>query len=228
MLPDDLINASENAPEAGFASVNYGKLSVAVNAVSWKDKTKASRLLKAGEKAVPNETLELEFTVNISELNPALEFEYVRNVSVRKSGRQLSDWAEIVLPSLETIFGKASWAKAILSSPYVEVEDVGNVAGNASKKTGKVFGVPKFLRSFPDKASCQAARDARFVKSGSAPAESTSATSATPAEPTPEILNQVKALWQSVGKETGRTMLQSKPFGPYEPDVLIKLAGVEA
>jgi hypothetical protein len=220
--PSQLIDASDNAPEAGFAPVNYGKLDVVINAISWKDKVKGVRPLKAGEKASNGETLELEFSVEIAEFNPALEFKYTRNVPIRKSGRQLADWAEIVLPSLEKVFGgNGAWAKAILAHPYVEVEDAPNINGGVSK-SGKVWGVPKFLSTFKTTAECQAARDKRFGPSGTsgtAPANVPSGT------PDATVIGQVRSLIQSVGEKMAHDMLaEKKPFGDFDADQLIALA----
>ena len=221
--PSQLIEANDNAPEAGFASVNYGKLDVTINAISWKDKVKAVRALKSGEKASNGETLELEFSVDIAEFNPALEFKYTRNVPIRKSGRQLADWAEIVLPSLEKTFGgNGAWAKAILAHPYVEVEDCPNINGGTSK-SGKVWGVPKFLSTFKTSAACQAARDKRFGQSGTA--SGTAPANVASGTPDATVIGQVKSLIQSVGEKMAHDMLaEKKPFGDFDADNLIALA----
>src|SRR5574341_1006516 len=133
-------DAADNAPEAGYANINYGRLDVIPRAVSWhtteeyndqgkKKRESTKRDMKEGDTLKEGESLELNFIVNISELNPNIQFEYERNVTVRKSGRVKTDWSEIVEPSLIAVFGK-QWAKAILGKGlYVEVEGVPNVAG---------------------------------------------------------------------------------------------------
>lgn len=218
---DVLEQMIEEAPEAGFAAVNYGKLTVKMSGISWVDRKPIRRELKKGERVNPGETLELEFTVHISELNPALEFEYTRNTSIRKSGRVLSDWQEVVEPSLKATFGD-KYVEKLFKEPYVCVEDVDNVTGNTSKKTGKLLGVPKFLAVYADKAACQKARDERFGASGTTAAAPAQATATTL---TPEIVGQTKALIQSVGVDMARSMLaEKKPFGDFDADTLVSAA----
>jgi len=214
---DTLQEMADNAPEAGFVNINYGKLSIIPNVVTWENKVPTKVPLKKGQVLGAQESLELVIGIDIQELNPALEFTYERNVNVKKSGRILTDWSEIVEPSLVEVFGKA-WTSKATSGPYVEVEDVPNVTGNASKKTGKVFTVPKILRTFKNKAECQAAREERFAKKDG---------SAAPAggfdTPPDEIVEQVKGLVASVGADQTKTMIDNMSFGNYDPELLFRL-----
>lgn len=217
---------ADEAPEAGFAPVNYGRLTATPMVVTFgkgddKHAPPERKPMKDGQTLAQNQQLELKIEVNISELNPSLQFEYERSVAIRKSGRNKTDWSEIVLPSLIAVFGE-DWADAILKSPYVEVEDVNNVNQTMNKAGTRVLGVPKFLRVFKNKAECVAAREARFGGAGASSGSGSGDVSSVPGE----IIEQVKGLAKSVGRDAAAKMLESHPFGPYEPENLLELAGV--
>ncbi len=220
--PSQIGEMVTNAPEAGFAPINYGKLSVVAQVLAWKqdpdDEKKRNPVrseLQKGQKLGKGEILELKFSVDVSEFNPALEFQYERTISVRKtSAREKTDWTEIVEPSLLAVFGK-EWIKAVAKHPYVEVEDVPNVLGKVSGKSGKTFGVPKFLRIFASAAEAKKAREDRFGAAGEAAAN---------VLPPDQTIGQVKSLIDSVGEETALEMLSSRPFGNFDPQVLVEMA----
>lgn len=220
--PDQLGQLADSAPEAGFAPINYGKLTVDAKVLTWKrtegePSTPVRTDLKKGQVLARGETLELTFTVDIAEFNPALQFEYARSVSVQKSSaRQKTDWTEIVEPSLIATFGK-DWPKAISTKPYVEVEDAVNINGKLSK-SGKAFGVPKFLKKYANAAACQKAREERF---GTAAAP---ATDATPGIPPDAVVTQTVNLIKGIGAAAARPMLDNHPFGNFDPDVLFAMA----
>jgi hypothetical protein len=221
--PKSLQQAVDAAPEAGMANINFGKLSAEPQVATWSDGPEGGRVKTVapwtGQTLTRDQSLEIKFTVNISELNPKLEFEYERSIVVRKSGRVKTDWSEIVEASLLEVFGK-NWANEIAKSPYVGVEDFPNVAGNASKK-GKVFGVPKFLAVYKSKEECMKAREDRYGKKADGGTEGVVAPGAVPQE----VVNNVKALLASLGsEEQAMAMLAAKPFGNYDPAVLITLA----
>lgn len=221
--PKSLQQAVDSAPEAGMANINFGKLTAEPQVATWSDGPEGGRVKTVapwtGQTLTRDQSLEIKFVVNISELNPKLEFEYERSIVVRKSGRVKTDWTEIVEASLLEVFGK-NWANEIAKSPYVAVEDFPNVAGNASKK-GKIFGVPKFLSAYKSKAECITAREERYGKKSSGDDAPVAAVGAVPQE----VVNNVKALLASLGsEEQAMSMLAAKPFGNYEPAVLIALA----
>jgi len=210
--PDALGTLVANAPEAGLAPVNYGKLTVDAHVLTWNRasdgvSTPERRDLKKGETLSKGQTLELQFSVDIQEFNPNLQFEYLRTVSVQKtSARQKTDWTEIVEPSLIKVFGK-NWPAEIAKHPYVEVEDAPNIMGKVSK-SGKTFGVPKFLTKFANAAACQAAREKRFgTSAAAAPAESGDGI------PPDGVITQTANLIKGVGATVARQMLESYPFG---------------
>jgi hypothetical protein len=213
---------ADSAPTAGFVNVNYGKLIVTPLVVEWKEvdgvRSPVKHALKEGEELQEGQQLELSFKVMISELNPALTFEYERNVPVKNSGGQKTDWDEIVRPALEKVFGKNAWADAIEKQPYVAVEDTPNLAGRASG-SGKVYGIPKVTAKFASKEECVKAHDARYHKKGDAGAEEVD-----PTQPSPEAIEKTVALIASVGEKKARTMLDKKPFGDFDPDILFALA----
>lgn len=168
---------ANEAPMAGFANVNYGRVSLTAQVVTWESDSNGKRTaIKSdytGGKVPDGAYLELTFSIDVTELNAKMEFPFSRRVNMKRSGpRVKTEWSEIVLPSLEATFGK-DWAKALTKSPYVEVEDNVDMAV-PSKKDGKLYGCPKFLRTFKSKAACEQARAERFRKSnsnGSAPDE---------------------------------------------------------
>lgn len=231
---DQVQKMAEEAPEAGFPQVNFGQLTAVPVVIRWSSNTSEDgtvvrsperRALKDGETLAEGEGLEIQFKVEISELNPQLEFDYERSVPVRKSGRVKTDWAEIVLPSLEKVFGK-DWGRAIIGKhPYVLVEDVTNIAGKSSK-SGKLLGVPKFLAVYKNREECKTARDARFTKPVTAVAvpEEESATAVQMPTPDEKIIKQVKSLVGSVGATAAKKMLEGHPFGEFDPDYLLEQA----
>lgn len=230
---DQVQKLAEEAPEAGYANVNFGKLTAIPVVINWTTDGDGVRKperkpLKDGAALAEGESLEIQFKVEISELNPNLEFDYERSVPVRKSGRVKTDWSEIVLPSLEYVFGK-DWGKAIIGkNPYVLVEDAANIAGKASA-TGRVYGVPKFLQVFKSKAECQAARDIRFAKHDAAtpvPAEEGAVETDGPVVDD-AVIKQVKSLVDSVGEKKAAKMLESRPFGDFDPEFLLGLLKTE-
>ena len=207
---DKLVNA---APSDEFVNSNFGKLTVNPQVLTWEDRVPSRRPLKDDEDTLPSgATLEMSFAVEVSELNTNLQWDYERNVAVRNSGAsRLTDWGEIVLPSLIKTFGN-DWVKAVGKAPYVECHDVPNIQGKKTK-AGKIFGVPKFVKLFSSRAACVAARDERFGGSNG--------------DGIPDsVVAQAKGLIDSVGEDVAREMLETKkPFGNYEADALITAAG---
>ena len=216
---------SDAAPEAGFVNINFGKLVVKPMVVKWLDKdgvrTPDKRELKDGEELQDGEQLELDIKVLISELNPALAWDYHKNVTVKNSGTQKTDWNETVRPSFERVFGKTVWADALEKQPYVAVEDVPNLAGKSSD-AGKVYGVPKVIARYASKEECIKARDARYPKK----AEGETAVEVDSGNPPQSVIEQAKSLVASVGRDKALKMLSKKPFGDYDADTLFALAVV--
>ena len=169
--------------------------------------------MKAGVPLTPQQTLELEFEVEIAEFNPALEFTYSRKVNVKKSGTIKTDWSEIVEPSLISVFGK-NWAKSVMDNPYVEVEDAPNIAGKASS-AGKLYGVPKFIRMFTDKTACGKAREEKY---GS---KDDGVISEIPKKTVKQVAELIKSLKND---ESVMEMLNNKSFGNYDPKTLFDKA----
>ena len=218
----EISEAINNAPDAGFVNVNFGKLTMYPQIVKWGknadgSRTATKRPMKKGDKAGPGESIEMYFNVNISEFNPALDFAYERNVAIRKStAKDKSDWTEIVEPSLIAVFG-ASWLAKAVSRPYVAIEDVANCNGATSKKSGKVLTVPKVIMAYASAVQCKAARDAKYATvdgAANADAELTA------------VVAQVKGLVSAVGgdMDTVRGLLANAPYNKYDADQLMALA----
>lgn len=222
---DKIQGMAENAPEAGFAAVNFGKLTVTPLVVSWATETKDGaeirvankRPLAENEELAEGQQMEFLFSVDISEFNPALTWAYERSVPVKRSGVKVkTDWSEIVLPSIISVFGE-KWAEKFAKQPYVCIEDVENFNGNTSKKSGKVLLIPKFVALYKNKAECLAAREKRFPKREEAGVAETTEIPAI-------VITSTKALIESIGEDAARKALANHPFGDYDPDTLIALA----
>jgi len=118
------------------------------------------------------ETFQLRFTIGVNVLNPALDFEYEREVAVLAgNGKVKTDWEEIVLPSLVRLFGKDWNTKLIPASGkkakvyYVAAENVDSlrpVKPQTDGTPGKNYGVPKFIALYEDLDECREARDKRY------------------------------------------------------------------
>ena len=216
---------SNTAPAAGYGpNVNFGRLVATPMVKRFKGKGEMPDVfdLKDGYDLQAKEFMIVKFSITLSEFNPNLEFDYERSVDIRKSSETTkSDWAEIVEPSLIKAFGN-NWGDVILSKPYVEVEDVPNVAGTVSK-SGKLLMVPRFVKMFKTKAECAAAREARF--GSGATGGGSDATEESPAE----VIASVKGLVKSVGSvDKARNMIEENhPFGEYDTEALLAAAGAK-
>lgn len=220
---DKVKKAAEEAPSAGYVNVNFGKLTTAVNILEWKEvdgvRTPIRTPFQEDQEVKKNQNLELTFKIEISELNPKLDFDYERNVLIKKSstdGKFLTDWSEVVLPSLEKVFG-ADWATAVTSKKgvYVAAEHCDSVI--APKPGKKNYGVPKFIAKYKDLATCTAARDERYGSKAGIEEEETAL-----GVPT-SVIDQAKALFKSLGnnEKQFKKMLDGKPFGEYEPEAIL-------
>lgn len=217
-MPFNFQKANENAPEAGFAPINYGKLTVEAMALRWQDGQPIRRSLADDPTLKSGETAEMIIKVDIAELNPKLDFAYERSINIQRSGNgQLTDWSEIVLPSLIATYGE-NWGDAISVPHYVAIEDVENVNGKESK-SGKMLRTPKFVAKYADKAACVAAREARF---GSGSGNAAPAASGTIP---PAVVAEVKSLIQSANVDVARNIAETTaPYNQYNTDVLMALA----
>ena len=216
----DTLNAAiAAAPEAGFVNVNFGRLTIKPMIVEWGAKDTATgkskkvvRALRPGEKS---DNIEIHIIVDIREFNQALEFDYDRNVPLRKSSdRGKSDWTEIVEPALVQLLGQ-HWTQVAKTHPYVAVEDVPNVNKMTSKSTGKVYNVPKLIAVYSSMLECKTARDARY--SGSSKAAD---------EEMKSVVEMVRGLISAVGGnlEEVRPLLDTEPYNKYNAEQLIVLA----
>lgn len=233
-MPTNLVNQMkkqiDEAPEAQpFVNANMGKLTITPYVMNWTEDETGKRMPERKElpedyELQKGENFELLFSVDIQELNPALQFKYERNVQIRKSNLEvephiLTDWSEIVEPSLLAVFG-ANWLEAVMKQPYVEIEDVPNITGRKGKpkdgKEGKIFGVPKFVHTFKSHSECEAAHAERFGKA--------SANDAIPIE----VITKTKGLLASLKGNDKKVldMLAKKPFGDYDPEEILALAKV--
>lgn len=251
-LLDEIIN---NAPTAGFGPrVQYGKitLSIIVNKFNKNTSKYDTRPYKSGERLKEGEYFQFTFESDMSEINDALTNPYKRRVDVRRSsnkgkeGEVLTDWSEIVEPSLLAVFGK-DWYKTMLTKGvYAEWEDANTV--EIDRKTKKLKGfyrqdkatkeyildeagnqiylvnsVPRFLRSFKSKAECQAAHDERYTKKEDAMAFGDDG------KIPDEVINTVVGLLQAVdGQNAIDILTENAPYNLYDLTELLTAAGANA
>lgn len=219
---DQVQKYADEAPEAGFRQLQYGKLTITPLVVTWGGKGVAPVVneMAEGQELKDRETLRLRFSIDIQEFNPQLEFEWYREVDVRKSGKgadNKTDWGEIVEPSLRDVFGdKQALTKA--QGAYVEVEDVPSTRGTYTNKQGetKQLNTVKFLRKFANKEECLVARNETYKKS-----EDT--VSGLPAN----VVEQVKNLYQSVSQndETFKSIVGGiDELKQYDAEILLAAA----
>jgi hypothetical protein len=215
----------EEAPVAGFANVNYGKLAFEVSILSFVDKADGSgareayRVPYVDRPLKDGENIELTFEIGIMEINPKLTFNFKRNVIMKKTsadGKTKADWDQVVLPSLIATFGK-DWAK-VISDPkkpvYVAAEAPDSV--QPIKEGKKNYGTIKFIQKFKNLEECKAARDERYGSKGEAVEEDGVGIPAA-------IIDQAKGVWASLkGNEaTFRKMMASDPFSAYDVDAIL-------
>ena len=123
------------AADAFSVRVNYGKLTIKPSRhTHWQDingvRTPVEVTVEQFRQlSTRDRTLELEFSVDIKEFDPTLEFEYERRVNI--SGGN-TDWGKIVQPSLGKLLDKntmKSYVKVVnaINGKYVEVQDVPQV-----------------------------------------------------------------------------------------------------
>jgi len=164
---DQIKKAVDAAPArevSGF--IQYGKLHAEVNVLEWQGKGKEPKRtpFKDGMKIVAGkQSLEARFTIDVQEINPALQFEtWSRNLLIEKNsanGKIKTDWQETVLPSLEKVFGDKWPAIFEGKEYYVECEQA---PSQYVKEGARDYGAPKFLRKFKNMEECIEARNERF------------------------------------------------------------------
>lgn len=129
----------KNAPTAGFGpSATFGKCVLdTIQLVHWDTTQKkfVSRDWNGTDKAAEKEYFQITLVIDLSEINPALDFEWKRRIDIKHNGRtskgekdlkNLTDWDETIEPSLLSAIGK-DWLKKLSKGVYVEVEDAETV-----------------------------------------------------------------------------------------------------
>jgi hypothetical protein len=231
-------------------NVNFGPLTVTPIVLRWNGRGAGARPektplaeymrqhgLKESDdvELAPGESFQLHFDIDISELNPSLDFHYEREIAILLSSPKVkTSWSEIVQPSLEKVFGK-NWEEKILpngkkSAPvvYVAAEAVDPV--EPVKEGKKTYSVPRFIAAYPSLEACREARDERY------PPRDTEAEMAFGPEGDDEeleegefpqdVIEQVQELFNSTRKNRKQTlkMLENKPLGDYDAEELFKAA----
>ncbi len=168
-----------------------------------------------------NESFQLHFDIDVSDLNPSLNFHYERDIAILESNHSgktpiLTDWSEIVLPSLIATFGD-NWYTRILPNGkkpapvlWVAAEQVESL--KPVKEDGKVYKVPKFIAVYKNREECIAARDERYPSKEEASGGEDGSDEET--EFSEELLNDVYALYTSAKKNRKATLklLSQKPY----------------
>jgi hypothetical protein len=256
----------DEAPVAtgGGANVNFGSMTVMPIIIRWKgrgqkpDKYTLPEYVKEfglkNEEEIEleegKESFQLAFDIDITEINPALDFHFQREIDIKVSNKTnkdpnkwlLTSWSEIVQPSLVKVFGK-EWEDKLISngksSPTVYVAAEAVEAIEPPKGDKKPYKVPKFIGVYKTLEECKAAHDLRYpprdaeaemtfgpddeeeVEAGEEEVEE--------GDIPADVIKQVVTLYNSNVKNKKRTkkMLEGNPFGNYDPDELLEAAGIE-
>lgn len=187
-----------------------------------------------------NDAFNLRFEINVKDLNENLSFEmWTREVPILASNKSnpdkskwlLTDWSEIVEPSLVKVFG-ANWYEVLIGTEkkpakefYVACEQADSL--RKPKEGVKNYGVPKFIAKFANRDECVRARDERYgKKTGEDPELGGEEEEGIP----DEAIAQATSLWLSFKKNDDKTMkmLVKQPFGPYDPEALLKAVKAES
>lgn len=234
-LLDEMV---KEAPTAGFGpNVNFGKCTMEVVIMAWKDRQPQPRPFKKGEVLKEGEYLQITFHVDVAELNPALSNEYKRRVDVKKSGpKSKTDWSETVEPSLKKVFGP-DWSKKLGKGAYIEIEDAETVE---TDKNGNLRGwdkeqddgttkhytntAPRFVRVFKSKADCEAARAERFAKREEGGGED-GGDGEIPAKVISDVQGLMKAL--NDDDQVREILASNAPYNAYDTEALLKAANAK-
>lgn len=163
--------AQENAQSAGFS--NFGKLTVTqVGMKKWNRDAdgnivgRPSDITGAEWDKLPKKDkfVEVMFSIDVQEFNPELQFTYERKVSI--IGGKKSDWAQIVSPSIDKVFGKGKMLSQ-LNGLYVEVQDVPQI-------NDPQYNTIQFVRVFKNRDEAFAAYQEKKGGGKSAPVASDS------------------------------------------------------
>ena len=152
-------DVDEQAEKSQSALSNFGQLAITVaRRIHWSDEgvldvtEEIYNALPAGKKS-----LELLFSVNISEFNPDLDWTHERKVRIGDK-----DWHKALVPSLRAILGNDTMSKGNFSATlqtidgkYVEVTDV-------PQASNPEYGTIKFLTIFNSREEAFAAYSARL------------------------------------------------------------------
>jgi len=224
-LRDQIQKAIENAPVAtGGSFVQYGKLTCAIFITTFHGKgEKPTRKPYTEDAEIDerNQVLEVEFVIDVKELNPSLNFDnWTRRIQIKNSGSKVkTDWAETVKPALERVFG-AKWVDVVSGTlkPYVECEQADSQF--VRRDAEKDYGVPKILRAFKSRDECAEARTERY----GAPVSSSSDEEADEELGIPaEVISQAKGLKKSIknAKKLREIFETTEPFSDYDVDAIM-------
>lgn len=234
-------------------NVNFGPLVVTPLVVRWKgqgnqpDKMTLDEYMKAHglkedddiELEEGKESFQLHYDIDVSDLNPSLNFHYERDVSVQNSNKTnkdpkkwvLTDWDETVLPSQVKVFGE-NWYSRILPNGKKAAPELWVAAENVDslvppKEGKKNYGVPKFVGIYKDRDACIKARDERYPpREESGQAVDSEDEEIQEGEFPTDVLESVVNLYNSTRKNRKSTlkMLESQPFGEYDPAEVLEAA----
>lgn len=239
-----------DAPEVQpMVNVNFGPLTVTPIIKTFKGKGNKPVVVTleefAEEQGVPvddvklsgNDAFNLRFEIEVKDLNENLTFDmWTREVPILASNKSspdkakwlLTDWSEIVEPSLVKVFGQ-NWYDLLIGTEkkpakvfYVACEQADSL--RKPKEGSKNYGVPKFIAKFANRDECVRARDERYGKKTEEDLDLTDEEA--DGEIPEDVVAQAHSLWLSFKKNDEKTMkmLQKNPFGEYDAEVLLKLA----
>lgn len=230
---------------AGGNNVNFGPTTFTPIIVRWKGKGQKPDKFTLPEYVKENglddvddieltpgkESFQLHIDIDVSALNPSLNFHVERDVSVTESNKTskdpkkhiLTSWSEIVEPSLVAVFGD-EWYKKIVPNGKKDTPVFFTAAENVDPvepvkdAEAKVYQMPKFIAVYKTLDECRTARDKRYPSRDDAEAVAFGPDDETEEEEgsfPEEVLEQVRDLYKSTrkNKKQTMTMLKSNPFG---------------
>lgn len=231
-----LAEIEEGSAGSTFNYSNFGDTwidNITLN--SWnKDTNKYERVAYKGQKFDASKA-HIEFQLHqVIEKKDGTEYTKTWYIDKRTSGKRpqdKKDWHEITKPSAVGVFGnEAAFFKAMGKHALCLIEDFEtgkyreDKNGKVDEATGaiKSYAVtaPKFLAVYKSKAEMEAARTERFTRKQNEDM-SFGDDGVIPAD----VINNVKAFLQSVGKEQAKELLSEQaPYNLYNWDELVKAA----
>ena len=152
----DILGKTAQDAEKSSVRTNFGKMSVEVlKYIHWVDGYPVDVDAETYSTLRKDNSIKMVFGIDVTEFNPALDFEVKRQVDI--PGK---DWHQIVKKSIVSVLGKKvaeNYGEAFrkLNGAYVEVNDVPQVKGGE-------YSTIQLVKVFKDRTECFNAYVERF------------------------------------------------------------------